>query len=258
VSYELHLIEVGNRLANHIYLLHCTHTGVTAAIDPTEAAPVLEALQARGWTLSLIFTTHHHADHTDGNAELKARTGCRVIGSRADAARIPTLDMGVGEGDAVTVGALQGMVMETSGHTLGHISYYFPEVKLLFSGDVLFSLGCGRVFEGTYEQAYASLQRIAALPDDTLVCAAHEYTVANAAFALTVDPDNAALHARAKQAAEQRAAGLATVPVLLREEKQANPFLRCYTDAVRRAVGVTLEDTEVEVFMRLRQMKDAF
>jgi hydroxyacylglutathione hydrolase len=256
--YILHLIEVGNRLANHIYLLHCHTTGVTAAIDPTEAAPVLHALDVRGWTLSLILTTHHHADHTDGNAELKSHTACRVIGSRTDIARIPTIDVGVGEGDAITVGALQGLVMETSGHTLGHVAYYFPDARLVFSGDVMFSLGCGRVMEGTMMQAYDALQRIASLPEDTSICAAHEYTLANAAFALTIDPENTVLQARAKKAALQRAGGCATVPVLLEEEKLANPFLRCGTDAVRRTLGFSKDASEVEVFTRLRQMKDVF
>ncbi len=255
--YLLHLIEVGNRLQNIIYLLHCPTSNHTAAIDPTQAEPVMDALEQRGWKLDTILTTHHHADHTGGNAGLKAATGCTVIGSRADAARIPAIDLGLSEGERFTVGALGGTVIETSGHTLGHIAFYFEASKLLFSGDCLFSLGCGRVFEGTYAEAYTSLQRLGNLPGDTLLCPGHEYTVQNGAFAAMVEPDNEDLQRRILEAKTKRAAGQPTVPVSLAMERQINPFLRCDSPAIRRHLELT-EATSLEIFTRLRQMKDAF
>jgi hydroxyacylglutathione hydrolase len=255
--YELHLIEVGNRLQNHIYLLHCLTTHTTAAIDPTEAAPVLAALAARSWRLDTILTTHHHADHTDGNLALKAATGCRIIGSKQDAARIPAIDIGLADGESCTVGELRGTVIATSGHTIGHIAYFFAEAKLLFSGDALFSMGCGRIFEGTPAQAYNATQRLSALPNDTLLCPAHEYTVANAAFALSVEPENIALQKRMMQAQALRQAAQPTVPVMLATEHATNPFLRCDSPEIRHNLNM-IGAEDVAVFARLRSMKDDF
>ena len=255
--YVLEIIEVGNRLQNIIYLLHCTATNTTAAVDPTEAEPVLAALATRDWTLDFILTTHHHADHTDGNLPLKAATNCTVIGSKRDGARIPAIDIGLEEGETFTVGALHGTVIETSGHTLGHIAFYFESSKLLFSGDCLFSMGCGRIFEGTAAQAYASLQKLASLPDDTWLYPGHEYTLANGAFALSVETDNAALHQRLQQAKELRESGRPTMPVPMGTERTTNPFLRCDRPAIRQTLDMK-EVEDVEVFTRLRAMKDRF
>jgi hydroxyacylglutathione hydrolase len=256
-GYVLHMIDVGNSLKNYIYLLHCTQTGITAAIDPTEAEAVLAALAERGWQLDVILTTHHHNDHVGGNAELKERTGCTIIGSAADATRIPAIDVGLREGETLRLGALEGQVMEVSGHTLGHIAYYFPYQELLFSGDVLFSMGCGRLFEGTPTQMVDALAKITALPDETWICAAHEYTAENGRFAVSVEGGNAALVARVAEVVRLRDAGLPTVPVRLGRERSTNPFLRCDSPKIRASLGMA-QATEVEIFTQLRRMRDVF
>jgi hydroxyacylglutathione hydrolase len=256
-TYALHLIDVGNRLCNYIYLLHCRETGVTAAIDPTVAEPVLRALEVRGWTLNLILTTHHHDDHVGGNTELKAATGCTIIGSAPDAARIPAIDVGVAGGERVSVGNLTAHVMEVSGHTNGHIAYHFKDAFLLFCGDVLFSLGCGRIFEGTPEQMYGSLSRIASLPEETHLCPAHEYTLSNGQFALLYEPSNIVLQARVSEVEALRFARKPTVPVLLAGEKATNPFLRCDRAEIKTSLGM-LGATDIAIFAALRKLKDAF
>src|SRR2546421_4550816 len=207
-------------------LVHDPVSGATAAIDAPEAAPVEAALRAAGWKLTDILVTHHHHDHTGGIEELKQRHHCRVTAPRSEAARIPDVDATVGEGDTVNVGALEVKVIETPGHTLGQVNYFFPADKLLFAGDTLFSIGCGRVIEGTPELMWQSLMKLRALPDDTQVYCGHEYTETNIRFALTIEPNNAALKARAEEAKRQRAAGQPTVPSPLCEEKRANVFLR--------------------------------
>ena len=182
------------------YLVHCPATGATAAVDTPEAGAIERALASTGWApLTHILCTHHHADHTGGNAELKARHGCVVVGPRADAARIPGIDVCVAEGEPFAVGGAEVVVLDTPGHTRGHCAYYFPAAAALFCGDTLFSLGCGRLFEGTPAQMWDSLGKLAALPAATRVFCAHEYTAANARFALTVEPGNAALRARAAE-----------------------------------------------------------
>jgi hydroxyacylglutathione hydrolase len=211
---------------NYVYLVHEPRANVTGVVDPAVAELVLERLAARGWTLDWILSTHHHADHTAGNLALKEATGCRIAGPKADAARIPGIDLKLSEGDRFKLGEAEALIFETPGHTSGHISYWFPEAKALFCADTLFSLGCGRVFEGSFAQMWDSVSKLAALPDDAMVYCAHEYTQSNARFALSVDPDNPALKARAAEVDRQRAAGQATVPTLLGEERKANPFLR--------------------------------
>ncbi|HEY2137737.1 MAG TPA: hydroxyacylglutathione hydrolase [Xanthobacteraceae bacterium] len=238
-------------------LIHDPATGATAAIDAPEAAPVEAALQATGWRLSDILVTHHHADHTDGIVELKTRHGCRVTAPRKEAARIPAVDATVGEGDTAKVGALNGRVIETPGHTAGHISYVFDADKLAFVGDTLFSIGCGRVIEGTPEMMWASLLKLRALPDDIQIYCGHEYTEANIRFALTIEPDNKDLARRAEEAKRQVAAGQPTIPTMIGAEKRENVFLRADVPAVAVAVGLAGRPA-AEVFAQVRERKNRF
>jgi hydroxyacylglutathione hydrolase len=242
---------------NYTYLVHEGDAGVTAVVDPPVVGPVLERLAARGWKLDWILSTHHHNDHTGGNLELKQKTGCRVAGAKKDEARIPGIDLRLGEGDRFSLGATQAQVLETPGHTSGHISFWFPDGKALFCADTLFVLGCGRVSESTHAKMWESLCRLAALPEDTLVYCGHEYTQTNARFALTVDPDNKALQARAAEIDRQRAAGKPTVPSTLGEERKANPFLRAADPAIRKKLGME-KASDAEVFAEIRGRKDRF
>jgi hydroxyacylglutathione hydrolase len=242
---------------NYVYLVHEPKAGITAVVDPPVVEPVLKRLAARGWTLDWILSTHHHADHTGGNLELKQATGCRVAGARADEARIPGIDLKLGEGDRFQLGEAEAQVLETPGHTSGHISYWFPQAKSLFCADTLFSLGCGRVFEGSYAQMWNSLCKLAALPDDALVYCGHEYTQSNARFALSVDPDNKALQARAAEVERQRAASKPAVPTKLGAERAANPFLRAGDPAIRKRLGME-SASDAEVFAEIRRRKDSF
>jgi hydroxyacylglutathione hydrolase len=242
---------------NYVYLVHEPRANVTGVVDPAVAELVLERLAARGWTLDWILSTHHHADHTAGNLALKEATGCRIAGPKADAARIPGIDLKLSEGDRFKLGEAEALIFETPGHTSGHISYWFPEARALFCADTLFSLGCGRVFEGSFAQMWDSVSKLAALPDDAMVYCAHEYTQSNARFALSVDPDNPALQARAAEVDRQRAAGQATVPTLLGEERKANPFLRPGDPAIRKRLGME-SASDAEVFGEIRRRKDSF
>jgi hydroxyacylglutathione hydrolase len=236
-------------------LLHDPATGATASIDACEEGPILRALEARGWRLTHILVTHHHDDHIAAIPALKQRFGAQVIGPRADAARIPGLDKGVREGDTVAVGSLEAKVYETPGHTSGHISFYFPKEKLLFAGDTLFSLGCGRLFEGSPFEMLDSLTKLAALPDDTALYCGHEYTLSNARFALTVDPGNAALKERAAEVERLRAANAFTLPSTIGREKATNPFLRSADPAIAATVGLD-GHPPLDVFTELRARKN--
>lgn len=238
-------------------LLHDPATGATASIDAPEAAPVEAALKATGWTLTDILVTHYHADHTAGIPELKKKYKCRVVAPRGEASRIADVDMQVGEGDIVKVGNLTGRVLETPGHTSGHISYVFDADKLAFVGDTLFSIGCGRVIEGTPEQMWNSLVKLRALPDETQFFCGHEYTQANIKFALTIEPDNAALIARAKEVDALRAAGKPTLPATIGAEKAANCFLRADVPAVAAVIGMAGRKP-AEVFAEIRERKNNF
>ena len=238
-------------------LVHDPATGATASIDAPEAAPVEAALAATGWRLSDILVTHHHADHTDGIVALKTRHHCKVTAPRSEAARIPAVDATVGEGDTVTVGGLTARVIETPGHTSGHITYVFDQDKLAFVGDTLFSIGCGRVIEGTPEMMWASLLKLRALPDDTMIYCGHEYTEANIRFALTIEPDNKDLRARAEEAKRQVAAGQDTIPTALGAEKRENVFLRADVPAVAAAVGLAGKPA-ADVFTEVRARKNRF
>ncbi len=242
---------------NYGVLVHDPHTGATAAIDAPEAAPVEATLAATGWRLTDILVTHHHGDHTAGIAELKRHHGCRVVAPRQEAGKIADVDVAVGEGDTVAVGGLTAQVIETPGHTLGQINYFFPADKLLFAGDTLFSIGCGRVIEGTPDMMWQSLLKLRALPDDTRVYCGHEYTDANIRFALTIEPSNPALVARAAEVKRQLAAGHPTIPTLLGEEKRANVFLRADDPAVAAAVGLPGAPA-AQVFAEVRTRKNRF
>lgn len=210
---------------NYAWRLVDSETGAVAIVDPADAKAIIAALEAAGGRLDLILLTHHHGDHVAGTDEVRARFGCPVVGAAADAHRLPRLDQAVKEGDTVRFGNATGWVIETPGHTIGQINYFFPDGDVLLSGDTLFSLGCGRLIEGTADQMFASLRKLAALPGGTLVCCGHEYTESNGRFALSVDGSNPALQARMVQARAQRAAGQPTVPTTMAEELAANPFL---------------------------------
>ncbi|MDP4598888.1 MAG: hydroxyacylglutathione hydrolase [Pseudomonadales bacterium] len=242
---------------NYGYLVHDSVHNLTAAIDTPEIGPLNAALQQQGWHLTHIFNTHHHFDHAGGNLALKDQWHCTIVGSRTDAERIPGIDVTVGDGDSFDFGEHRVDVFDVSGHTLGHIAFYFPDDHVLFSGDALFALGCGRLFEGTAAQMWSSLQKLLPLPDETLVYCAHEYTQSNARFALSVEPQNADLQARARAIDQLRAAGKPTVPSLLGLEKATNPFLRPMSGDLQRTIGLVDADW-VEVFARTRQLKDSF
>lgn len=228
---------------NYVWLLQDQKTGLVAVVDPGEAAPVEAALTAANLELNLILLTHHHADHTGGAQALKQRYKASIAGPAAEAHRLPPLDTALHDGDHISLGQSHARIIAVPGHTAGHIAYYFDAPHALFCGDTLFSLGCGRLFEGTPAQMFASLHRFETLPDDTLVCCAHEYTQSNATFALHVDPTNAALQARAQDVAALRAAGKPTLPSTLGLERATNPFLRA---------------PDVESFAKLRALKDQF
>ena len=238
-------------------LIHDPSTGATASIDAPEAKPIVAALEKAGWKLTDILVTHHHHDHVGGIAELKQKYNCRVVAPHDKKAAIQLVDVRVKEGDTVKVGSLQGRVLETPGHTLDHISYMFDAEHALFAADTIFSIGCGRVIEGNHAMMWNSLLKLRALPDDTKVYCGHEYTLANIKFALTIEPDNAALKARAEQAAAQRKAGQATVPTLMGEEKRANVFLRADVPAVAASVGLSGKPA-AEVFGEIRERKNRF
>ena len=228
---------------NYAWLLRDSSTGATAIVDPADPHPVIEALEKAGGRLDMILLTHHHADHVAGTDEVRARFRCPVVGAAADQHRLPKLDDAVREGDTVTLGDATGRVIETPGHTRGQINFFFPDGAVLLSGDTLFSLGCGRLIEGTAEEMFTSLRKLAGLPPETLVCCGHEYTESNARFALAVDPDNADLHTFVGKVEQLRAAGQPSVPSVLREELKANPFLRA---------------PDVTRFADLRARKDRF
>ncbi len=242
---------------NYIYLLRDPESGTVAVVDPAVPEPVEAALDARGWSLNLILNTHHHGDHIGGNAALKQRFGAKVVGPQADRRRIATLDQPVGQGDSVSVGSETAQVLETPGHTSGHIAFWFADSRALFCGDTLFSLGCGRLFEGTPGQMWTSLKALRGLPDDTMIYCGHEYTLSNARFAVTVEPRNAELATRAERVEDLRQRGEPTLPARLGDEKATNPFLRADDPAVQAALGMTGEDP-VEVFAAIRARKDRF
>lgn len=239
---------------NYAFLIHDSATGGTALVDAPEAAPIEAALGARGWTLTDILITHHHDDHVQGLGPL--RGGVRVVGAAADAHRLPPLDLEVAPGDPLNVAGEVATVIDTPGHTVGHVAFHFPGLGAVFTGDGLMALGCGRLFEGTAAQMWDTMRRLRALPHDTVVYSGHEYTAANAAFALTLEPDNPDLISRASATDAARAAGQPTVPSTLGEELRTNPYLRVDDPAFLSATGLT--GAPADVLAEVRRRKDAF
>lgn len=242
---------------NYGFLIHDSATGATAAIDTPEVAPINRALADKGWQLTHILNTHHHYDHAGGNDALKAQWQCQVVGAAIDAERIPGIDLEVKDGESLAFGSAQAEVLEVPGHTSGHIAYYFAEAQIAFVGDTLFALGCGRLFEGTPQQMNDSLNKLMALPDDTMVYCAHEYTEANAAFAATVEPDNPALQQRIQDIQRLREAGQPTVPTSIGLERATNPFVRADSSELQSVLGMVGADA-VDVFAETRRRKDHF
>lgn len=239
-------------------LAHDAASGATAALDAPEAEPILEALAERGWSLTDIWLTHHHHDHIGAVAELKAGfPKARVVGARKDQRRLPPLDLAVGEGDVVNLGESSAQVWETPGHTLGHLAYFFRNDDAVVVGDTLFSLGCGRVMEGTMPMMHNTVMRLADLPGETKVYCGHEYTEANAKFAIAVDPENVLLHERIREVAALRARGAFTLPTTIARECGTNPFLRAANPQLQKALGLDCADP-VEAFTILRERKNRF
>ncbi|HVX74679.1 MAG TPA: hydroxyacylglutathione hydrolase [Bradyrhizobium sp.] len=240
---------------NFGYLIHDPATKATASIDAPEAAPVIEALEREGWTLTDILITHHHHDHVGGVAELKDKYKCRVVAPHDKTTKIANVDLRTKQGDVLKIGSLLVRVLETPGHTLDHVSYVFDNEKAVFAADTLFSIGCGRVFEGTYPMMWDSLLKLRALPDDFDLYCGHEYTASNVKFALTIEPDNPVLKARAEEVTRLRAAGQPTIPSKLGAEKKANVFLRADEPAV--AAGLHMKGANpADVFGELRERKN--
>jgi len=242
---------------NYIYMLHDSVSLETAVIDPALEQPVLDVLAEKGWQLSFILNTHHHWDHVGANLALKQQTGCKIIAAAADRERIPGIDVGVEQGDVISLGEHQAQIVETPGHTSGHVVYYFAEDQALFCGDTLFVMGCGRLFEGTPQQMYASLQTLKALPPSTRVYCTHEYTLANATFALSVEPDNIDLQKKLLAVTELRAANIVTVPTTIAEEIATNPFFRVDSLSIQTELDLVGAEPDV-VFAALRRRKDDY
>lgn len=254
---ELEIHPVPCLRDNYAYLVFERGSGVCAVVDPAEAAPVEQALAASGLKLTHILNTHHHHDHVGGNLTLKQATGAKIHAAEKDRARIPGLDHGLREGEMFRLGTHEARILEIPAHTSGHIAYWFVDARAVFTGDTLFLMGCGRLFEGTPEMMCASLAKLTALPDETRVFCGHEYTLNNGRFALTVEPGNADLQARMKDVARMREAGQPTVPATLALEKKTNPFLRTASAEIRRTLGME-KSNDVEVFAELRRRKDVF
>jgi hydroxyacylglutathione hydrolase len=240
---------------NYGFLLHDPESGETICIDTPDAEAYLREAAAKGWRITQIWNTHWHPDHAGGNAAIKAATGCTIVAPRRDAAKIEGIDRTVANGETVPLGGWMADVIDVGGHTLGHVAYHLPQAGVAFVGDSLFALGCGRMFEGTPQQFWASLSRLKALPPETALYCAHEYTQSNARFALHADPDNIELQLYAREIDERRARGEPTVPTQLTRELATNPFLRADQEGMRNRWGGL---DPVETFARLRAAKDNF
>lgn len=243
---------------NYAFLAHDAASGTTALIDAPEAEPILAVLAEKGWTLSHVLLTHHHWDHVDALPEILAVHPAKVIGAAADAHRLPPLDLQVNDGESFELGSETVTVMDVSGHTVGHIAFHMPESHAVFTADSLMALGCGRLFEGTPDQMWASLSRLAVLPDDTIVFSGHEYTLSNGRFAQTIEPDSPALAQRMDEIAKANAEGQPTVPSSLALEKATNPFLRAHLPGVKENVGFSADADPALVFAEIRKRKDNF
>jgi hydroxyacylglutathione hydrolase len=255
MSLEVRLLPL--RQDNYAYLVRDGASGLVAVVDPSDAAPVLEALRSAGWRADFVVNTHHHGDHTDGNIGIADAMGAKIVAPAAERDKIGRVDIGVKSADLIRLGHTDFTAIATPGHTLGQLSYYSADAKVLFSGDTLFALGCGRVFEGTHEQMWYSLARLRTLPDETLIYCGHEYTQSNCRFALSVEPDNEALRARAEEIATLRSEGKPTVPSTMGAERATNPFLRADQPSLQAALGMTGAEP-AQVFTELRNRKDNF
>lgn len=254
---SLEIRQFACRSDNYGVLIHDAEAGLTASIDAPEASAVEKALSDTGWRLTHIITTHHHFDHVEGHEALKARYGCTVIAPASEASKIPGVDVKVKDGDSFAFGNFLVHVIETPGHTLGQVNYFLPEAKVAFTGDTLFALGCGRLFEGTPAQMWGSMQKLMALPLDTVIYCGHEYTLANAMFALSIDPDNADLRVRVEEIKALRAEEKPTLPTTLGLELRTNPFLRADNPGIRAHLGMEAASDEA-VFTEIRRRKDHF
>jgi hydroxyacylglutathione hydrolase len=253
----LELVTLPALSDNYTYLLHDSQSGDTACIDVPEAGPILDELSKRGWTLTEIWLTHHHHDHVGGVDDLLAQYDAKVTGAKADRHRLPSLNREVAEGDAFEFGGEVVEVLDVSGHTIGHVAFVLPESGYAFTADSLMALGCGRLFEGTAAQMWESLQKLAALDPETLICSGHEYTQANARFALTIDPDNSDLKDRIERINSKRDSNEPTVPSKLSEEAATNPFLRAADPAIMAHLDM-IGAEPVDVFAEIRARKDRF
>jgi hydroxyacylglutathione hydrolase len=245
------------RTDNFGALVHDDQSGRTLLVDAPQEPPILEAIERTGWKPDLLIITHHHGDHVEANLALKERFKLTIVGPKAEAAKIPGIGKTVHEGDTIPFGSEMITVMETPGHTAGHVSYLFPDSGIVFAADTLFAIGCGRLLECKPPVMFASLKRLAALPLETKVYCGHEYTQANARFALTVDPTNSALKERAAEVDKLRAAGKATLPTTIGLELATNPFLRWHDPVIRRNLGME-KAADVDVFAEVRKRKDVF
>jgi hydroxyacylglutathione hydrolase len=242
---------------NYVYLVREPEQNAVGVVDPAVVEPIMAEAERLGWAITHVINTHHHGDHTGGNLEIKKRTGCTIVGPGHDRDRIPGIDLELNDGDTFKFGAAEADVFFIPGHTRGHIAYWFAGADALFCGDTLFSIGCGRVFEGTMDQMWSSLSRLRTLPSETRVYCAHEYTQSNIQFAVSVDPNNLALRTREAEVKRKRERGEPTVPSRLGEELAANPFLRADQSDFQAALGMAGADP-VAVFTEVRQRKDSF
>ncbi len=243
---------------NYVYLLHESNIKKTSVVDPALAETVLKALHDKDLQLDYIFNTHHHSDHVGGNLQLKQATGCQIVGAAADQTRIPGIDIALNDGECIQLGNQTLQVIATPGHTSGHIVYYCAESRALFCGDTLFSLGCGRLFEGSAEQMWHSLQKLKALPGATRIYCAHEYTQANGRFALSLEADNQDLQQRLADVEVLRANNQPTLPSTIALEMATNPFLREDSVSLREAISARPDDSPIAVFAKIRKLKDQF
>src|SRR6478672_11696744 len=254
---RLEVYQFPARSDNYGVLIHDPETGATASIDAPDADAVLAALAEKGWTLTHILITHHHGDHTAGNKRLKALIGCIIVGPKQEAGSIPAIDVKVSEGDSVAIGNSNALVIETPGHTRGHVSYLFPEDGIVFVGDTLFSVGCGKLLEGDAKTMWSSLSELAKLPPETKLYCGHEYTDKNCKFALTIEPENDALRARAAEVAALTKKGEPALPTTIAQELATNPFLRPSSPAIQKRLN--MEGRELaDIFGEIRKRKDKF
>ena len=254
---RLEVHQFPTRSDNYGVLIHDPDTGATAAIDAPDAEELLTALHEKGWALTHVLTTHHHHDHTAGNTIVKRMTGCTIVGPAKESASISGIDVEVREGDTVEIGGAKARVIETPGHTKGHVSYFFPEDGIVCVGDTLFSVGCGKLLEGDAKTMWSSLEKLAKLPPETKLYCGHEYTNNNCRFALTVEPENAALQLRAVEVATLAMESKPALPTTIKQELATNPFLRPSSPPIQKRLGMECRPLD-EIFGEIRRRKDRF